>query len=180
MNNFLKENTISITGLRRHKLNWDRKVYKENESKMICFLVEYLENYINEGFENFLCGMASGSDFIFAKAVIILKDKYKHILLHAIVPFVDQDKYYSHEDKLEYNNLIKKCDSIRILNFEYSKNCYEIRNEFLIESSSVLLAITYDVNMHRSGTTQTINMAKRSNLKIVQLNPENFEITNII
>lgn len=180
MSSFNKENTIAVTGLRKYKLCWDTQQYNQNEQKMIDLLEQYLEKYINKGFVNFLSGMANGSDIIFAKAVINLKNKYPHILLHGIIPFLNQNKYYSNEDKKIYDDLIKKCDTIRIISVEYSANCYKIRNEFLVKNSSVLLAITYNIEMHRSGTTQTINMAIKNGVGVVKVDPQKFEITNIV
>lgn len=180
MNNFNKENTLAVTGLRRHKLDWDKKCYSENEEIMIALFMKTLERFISEDYTDFLCGMANGSDIIFAKSVIKLKDKYPDIRLHAVIPFVKQNKYYDNEDKIDYDDLMKKCDTIRIISINYSKDCYKNRNEFLIENSSVLLAVTYDINMIRSGTTQTINMARKQGLKIVQLDPHKFKVNNIM
>ena len=42
---------------------------------------------------------------------------------------------------------------------EYSKDCYSVRNKYMVDSSSLLIAF---VKNYRSGTGQTINYAKKT------------------
>ncbi len=171
-----KDKTLAITGLRRHKLCWDN--YNINEEKLINFLIDKLEVYIADGYMNFLCGMASGTDMIFAKAIVRLKGKYG-IMLQAIIPFKNHSFGLSYQEKKEYDFLLEHCDIVRILSNEYFDNVYKNRNKYLVENCSVLFAVTDDINKFRSGTTQTINMAKELNIEIFQINQKDFSFNKV-
>lgn len=167
--------SIAVTGLRKHKLRFVKNEYEKNEILIKNAIKNILIPYIHEGYTTFLTGMATGSDIMFAKAVIELKEDYS-IILESVIPFLEQASKLSTDDILEYNLILKKCDVVRIINNEYSKDVYDKRNEYLVKNASVLLAITDDVKTVRSGTTSTINKAIKEGLEIINLNPYSLEI----
>ncbi len=174
-----RNKTICVTGLRRHKLLWDSDKYAENSIILSDAIKKVVVPFIIEGYNNFLCGMASGSDLIFAKAILELKETYSDIMLQAIVPFINQDEKFSVADKIEYKQIIEKCDVIKIIDNEYTVTSYKKRNSYMIDNSSILIAITNNPKLHKSGTTQTINLAKKSCLDIIQINSDDFAVTTI-
>lgn len=183
VNNYLNMNrnnfTISVTGLRKHKLNFAKTEYVIKESEIINKLIELINPYIDIGYDTFLTGMATGSDTMFAKAIIEIKKKRDDLILNAVIPFVDQPKQFSLDERKEYNDILKKCEVIRIIDNEYKKDCYLKRNEYLVKNSSVLFAITDDINLARSGTTFTINRAIKEGIEVVVINPYTLELSYI-
>ncbi len=175
----MKNKTISVTGLRPKKLLWDKNEYLHNECKLIDTIIELIEPYILDGYNRFITGMAEGSDIIFAKSIISLKKKYDHIQLEAVIPFLNHDSRLSEEKKNEYKYIIDNCDVTRILSNTYNRNVYKERNKYLVDQCNLLIGITYNVELYRSGTTQTINMAKKQSIKIIIINPIDFNIVNL-
>lgn len=167
--------SVAVTGLRRHKLRFSKENYGKNEDKIKSSIKNILIPYINDGYNTFLTGMATGSDMMFAKAVIELKENYD-IILEAVIPFLEQSNRLSKPDTLEYHLVLKNCDVVRIINNEYSKDAYDKRNDYLVRNASVLLAITNNVKTVRSGTTSTINKATKEGLEIIVLDPYSLEI----
>lgn len=169
---FMREDKIvAITGLRKHKLAKDEKSYlivKENIKKA---LQEQLELAINNGYNTFYSGMATGSDTIFAEVVLELQQKYDDIRLEAIVPFPEQASTFSLDDKLIYDDLLSKSTMIRFMMPKYQKDIYLRRNDFLVENASLIIAVTDDPTKVRSGTTYTINRARENDVETIIINP---------
>ncbi len=166
-----KHNTVAITGLRKSKLRWNYNTYCKNEEKLINSLVSVIEPLILNDKTNFLCGMATGADTIFAKAVLILKEKYSDITLEAIIPFGNFNKDFTTIELEDYNYIIENSNVVRVLSEEFDREAYKARNEYLVKNSSIVIAVTDDINKVRSGTTQTINMARKDELDIIFVNP---------
>lgn len=164
-----KYEIVAVTGLRREKLYWAK--FNEQEELLINKLVIILEELVEKGATTFLTGMATGSDMIYAKAVLKLKNKYPHLILEAIIPFNGQDKYYNNYDKSLYKFILSKSDNIKVLSQRYSKDVYKVRNQYLVDNSTLIVAITDDIKKIKSGTTQTVNFAKKQSKNIIQLNP---------
>lgn len=178
-NEFSKEKTVCVTGLRRNKLNWTKNEYNKKSLLLKDIITENVNKLIDKGYTNFLCGMANGSDLIFAQSIIDIKENNKNIILQAIIPFVEQENMYNDIDKLIYEDVLSKCDIIRVIEKDYSKDVYKNRNKYMIDKSSVLIAITYDLSLAKSGTTQTVNFAKKSNVQIININPIDFNTSYI-
>ena len=181
-----KETTIAFTGNRtltspnvKHALALKMK---------ICDLLyatlerEYLEN----GYNTYLCGMALGFDTIAALVTTQLKRKYKDIRLIAVIPFVGQESKFSDHDKSVYKHLLAGADSVVVVSSdEYSNKepnnpsstqintpsnapthaAYHKRNDFLIANSSKIIA--YHNGKPRSGTASTIRKAMEQGITVV-------------
>ena len=68
---------------------------------------------------------------------------------------------FPEEDRLVYESVISRADSVLCTSARYSKDCYAVRNRYMVENSEKLIAF---VNNYRSGTGQTINYARRTGL----------------
>ncbi len=170
--------TISVTGLRKHKLKWSSSEYYIKEEAMIELLMDILRPKILNGYNSFLTGMATGVDMIFAKAVIRLKAEYNDLTLQAVLPFKDQENRYADCDKKVYKDILEQCDIVRIIENDYSDNSYKMRNQYLVNNSSILIAVTDNVKKIRSGTTQTINLAK-DKIEIIHINNIDFSVNTL-
>ena len=60
---------------------------------------------------------------------------------------------------------------------EYSKDCYYIRNRYLVNHADIVLAV-YDMQANkRSGTGYTVHYAQAQNKPIVAIDPDDFHIS---
>ncbi len=129
-------------------------------------LTRVVKTLINGGFNTFLIGMAVGFDTECFKILEELRNK-KQIKIIACIPCVSQDYKFSTEQKAEYKRMLNSADEKIYVSKEYTKTCMFKRNMFMVDNSSVLVAY---LNSDRGGTYQTVNYAKRKNVKVIIIN----------
>ena len=150
---FLKNRTCSFTGHRELGESFSKEKLKEK-----------IKEIIKKGYDVFLNGMAIGFDSECMEALFALKDEGENIKVCAVVPCVDQSKTFSAECKERYDYFLSRADYIVKEDRTYFKNCMLLRNNFLIDNSSLLLAY-YD-GRKKGGTYYTVNRAKKSGIDI--------------
>ncbi len=120
-------------------------------------------NLYEEGFDTFICGMQRGVDIWAGQAVMRAKQSYPDIKLICVSPYSNEIYSRRGEDREDYIALRDGCDRFISLGKEYYTGCYQRRNRFMVENSSLLFAAVAD--MH-SGTGQTISYAKKAGLRV--------------
>lgn len=120
------------------------------------------------GIRTFLCGMAVGFDLAAAEAVLVRRALQPDIRLVAVVPFEGQEKRFSEADRVRYGRILGLTDATIVLSQAYHRGCYAVRNDYLIDHASVLIA-WYDGSA--GGTHYTVQRALRRHLEIVNLHP---------
>lgn len=120
---------------------------------------EQLQAAIREGYTHFLCGMASGADLLFAKAVAAQKQQHP-ITLEAAIPYPGR---LNTPDAL-FRELIACCDRVTTHSQAYHPGCYHLRNRRMVESSSRLIAV-YNGEA-TGGTASTLRYARKQGLEI--------------
>lgn len=150
---FTKTITCAVSGHRVVSGDFDNEKLK-NE----------LAQIVESGYEIFLTGMAKGFDTLCFKALVSLKKDYPQIKICAVIPCADQSKYYSLKEKAEYNQLLNCADFIAREERSYFKGCMLLRNNFLIENSSLLYA--YFNGEKKGGTYYTVKKAKENYLEV--------------
>lgn len=164
-----KQKTCCFTGHRPQKLPWG---FNENHPKCLEMkqnLSTEIENAIKSGYEVFWCGMALGFDMICAETVLNLKKKHPHIKLFGAVPCKNQDAFWKKDQKLRYQNLLSQLDGVRCVYNEYKGvECMHERNHFMIDSSSLVIAL---FDGKPGGTAQTVNYAKSQGKEVIELRP---------
>lgn len=127
-------------------------------------LHQRVEEYIQKGCREFLCGGAIGADMFFALSVLKHREIYKYIKLILYLPCKEQDKLWNEEQKKQYKEILEKADKIIYVSEEYTESCMLLRNLKLIENSTHLLSI-FD-GEPKGGTYYTIQKAlKAENIK---------------
>jgi len=161
-------NTCCFTGHRPNKLPWG---LNEEDERCIA-LKEKIFSVVSalyfSGIRHFICGMALGCDTYFAEAVIKLRLEHDDVTLEAALPCDGQADRWKEAQRKRYYHLVAECDYETLLQTEYTDDCMQKRNQYMIDSSSVLLAV-YDGSW--GGTMQTVNMAKKNGLEIIRLYP---------
>ena len=127
-------------------------------------LEETIVDIIKKGYDTFLVGMAIGFD---NKCFNILKNlKRENIKIIACIPCKNQDKFFKNEDKERYQEYLKKVDKIVCFGDEYVNGCMQIRNRYMVDNSSVLIAY---LKYFKGGALYTVNYAKKQGLEIINL-----------
>ncbi len=163
-----KENSCCFTGHRSSKLPW-----KGNDGDIRCValknrLYDIAEALYRAGITHYICGMATGCDMYFCEAVLKLRSEHPEITLEAAIPCEDQTKLWDLRQRKLYNHYLHQCDFQTVIQREYTDGCMQKRNFYMVDNSSVLVAVfdgTY------GGTMQTIAYAVKKGLEIIEIRP---------
>lgn len=124
---------------------------------------EALLNTISElyaqGYRTFMSGMAVGFDLAAAEAVITLRRGLTALRLVAVVPFDGQQQRFCAKDKLRFEAVLRQADEVVVLSSVYHSGVYRVRNDYLVDHASVVVAC-YDGSP--GGTRYTLQRAERS------------------
>lgn len=127
---------------------------------------------IDEGYRNFITGMALGVDTWAAEIVLEIKNLYEpwgdNINLYAAIPHLNQEAKWHEWQKEKYNEILELCEKIFIISENFTPYCMHKRNQFMIDKADILIAV-YDGKP--GGTANTIVMANRKNIPITIINP---------
>lgn len=145
-----------------------RKIRAEHLDHVRTCLASAIVRLYEYGCRDFYCGMAMGFDLLAAETVIGLKSVCPQIRLVAAIPFPGQERSYSDADKTRYRNALSFSDERVVLSDRYGRNAYRIRNTFMIEHASHVIAY-YDTSVRYSGTGQTMRMAEKKGCHITNL-----------
>ena len=164
-----KSITCCFTGHRPDSLPWG---YDEDDQRCLDMKVKLKEEIvkaINDGYTNFISGMALGFDMICAETVLELKKEYPHIKLYGAIPCKDQDFLWKPLAKERYKKLCSQLDGERcIFNKYVGGGCMIERNEFMVNHSSLIIAL---FNGTGSGTKKTLNYGKKRGVKTIIITP---------
>lgn len=143
------------------------------------------------GFRTFLCGMAVGFDLAAAEAVLSCRDAagdrsgrmpaaaetvfpaaaptdapMPDLRLVAVVPFQGQESRFSTADRAIFHRVLAAADRVIVLAPAYRPGCYAVRNNYLIDHASLLVA-WYDGSP--GGTHYTVRRALARRLEFINL-----------
>lgn len=172
----MNQNICAFTGHRPKSFPW-----KYDETAHDCVLLkEALAAQImilaDQGVTDFLSGMALGVDLWSAQIVLDLQKKYPTVGLHCILPCEGQETKWAASAKKQYHDILEQAKEVIYVSREYTSNSMLIRNRYLVEHSSVLLAV-YN-GARRSGTGATVNYARKLGRKIIVLDPLTRSVTH--
>ena len=164
-----KEFTCCFTGHRPVKLPWGLRETDPRCLELKTQIASALTGIYESGYRRFICGMAIGCDMYFAEAVLALKQLHPDVILEAAIPCDNQSDKWNRSQKEHYAELLEQCDLITHVSHMYSPGCMMKRNQYMIDSSSLLLAC---FNGHSSGTMNTILYAERQGVQTIILEIE--------
>ena len=141
-----KEHTCCVTGHR--DIPADKIQYVQMQ------LRQELLQAIQSGYTHFISGFAAGVDLIFARIVADLKNEFP-ITLEAAIPY--PGRMNTPNEVLQC--LLKECDIVKVHTGQYSKNCYMVRNRYMVDCSDLVIAV-HD-GRKSGGTAATIRYAHR-------------------
>lgn len=146
---------------------------EENVSELKRFndiLCHILEKYITENdVDTFYAGGATGFDNYAADCVLKLKDNYPQIQLVEVLPFDrnNMSKNWSIKDRDLLLRLCKYANEVvEDPDSGYYKGCYRIRDQYMVDHADYCVAWYDQINRKRSGTGQTVRMAKKKKIPV--------------
>ena len=110
--------------------------------------------------------MARGADFYFCDAVLELRERRSGVTLEAVIPCEEQAARWSERERERWFSLVERCDGETMLQHHYDKGCMLRRNRYLVDHSSMLIAV-YDGML--GGTMYTLSYAMKRGLETVIL-----------
>lgn len=127
------------------------------------------------GYTRFITGGALGFDTLAAMCVLKMAETDPEIRLILAVPCLNQtEKWSGMPDSLNHLRLYKEImgradEVIYVSEHTYFDGCMKLRNQYMIDRSSVCIAYW---NGSRGGTSQTVRMAQKAGLTILNVYDE--------
>lgn len=122
----------------------------------------------DRGFRTFLSGMAVGFDLAAAEAVLAFRAEHPDVRLVAVIPFSGQEGRFSLADRNRFRAVAAASDEVVILSEQFHHGCYAVRNRFLADHASLLIA-WYDGSP--GGTQYTLRRAFSRTCEVWNLHP---------
>ena len=140
-----------FTGHRTEKL-------QQTEKEICKGLEQEIRKAIDSGIYVFITGMARGVDIWAAEIVLRLRNEGQNVKLICAGPYEGFERGWSHDWQQRYNAVLRSADLVRYICPGYSRACFQIRNEWMVDHSALVIAV---FNGQPSGTKNTIDYAKR-------------------
>ncbi|OPZ19974.1 MAG: hypothetical protein BWZ04_02150 [Firmicutes bacterium ADurb.BinA205] len=144
----------------------------EDKEKLSARLYALLERLVTEKkVTDFYTGGAVGWDALAALTVLKLRESYPEVKLHLVLPcpFEEQSAKWKEAQKTEYLHILGLADSVEQVSDRYYNGCMKARNARLVELASDYCICYWNPNNFRSGTGQTVRMAQKKGIEVINL-----------
>ena len=141
----MTEKTCCVTG--------HREIPEDKKEYVIAELEKEIRAAVADGYTRFISGFAEGTDLIFTALVIELKAQGHPLVLETALPYRGR----LNSDDQDFQKMLSLCDRIKVLSEKSSRSCYHLRNRYMVDQSSRVIAV-YD-GRDDGGTAYTINYA---------------------
>ena len=115
--------------------------------------------------------MAIGFDLEAAKVALELRGALTELRIVAVIPFEGMQLHFSAQQRAQFDKVVEVADEIITLSQHYSSNVYAMRNNFLVDNSSAVIAY---FTGEKGGTAYTVRRAVKSLAYIINIynNPQ--------
>lgn len=117
----------------------------------------------SQGYRTFLCGMAMGFDLAAAEVAISLRKELAGLTFVAVIPFEGMQRRFPTPQREIFDNILENADKVVTLAPHYSIELYALRNNYLVDNSSAVIAY-FDGS--KGGTAYTVKRAVKCLLRI--------------
>ena len=155
--------TVCFTGHRPSDLGTTPAIAKSALRKAIT-------EAIKRGATTFIAGGAIGVDTYASQLVLEAKASNPSIKLYIAVPFRGFTKYWSNAQRVEYADIIRKCDGFKVICDKPSKHAYHVRNSFMVDRADLVIA--YWSGKRSGGTYATVQYAQQTHTPVVNCYPK--------
>ena len=123
-------------------------------------LKKAIETVIKAGVTTFYNGLACGFDLEACEMIFTLKKKYPQIRLIGCVPCLNQDAYYTLDDKKRYEMICNRLDEkVEVSSTYYYNGCMQKRNRYMCDRADVMIAYC---NKDTGGTAFTVKYFQKT------------------
>ena len=155
----MRKHRCCFTGHRPDKMEFGEKEIKP-------LLEKAIDEAISKGFVTFITGMAMGTDIWAAEIVLDRRKKNNDLHLICALPHPGFESRRSFVEKMRFSKIIKNADLVKEINDHYFTGCYQVRNEWMVDRSNLVIAV---FNGQKSGTKNTVDYAKKKNVQVVNV-----------
>lgn len=166
--------TINITGHRPNKLfgyieNSDKK-YDALKHAMKVAVKHIIDAHCEKESVTVISGMALGVDQVFVEAMRDARAWYRkqgmNFSILAAVPCEEQPNPWPESSRKAWKKLLGECDGVEVLQKEFTPDCMEKRNKFMVDKAQATIAVW---NGTKGGTKNCVDdaMAKGNEIYII-------------
>ena len=144
----------------------------EDKETLSARLYALLERLVTEKkVTDFHTGGAVGWDALAALTVLKLRESYPEVKLHLVLPcpFEEQSAKWNEAQKAEYQHILGLADNVEQVSDRYYNGCMKVRNARLVEFATDYCICYWNPKDFRSGTGQTVRMAQRKGIEVINL-----------
>ena len=138
-------------------------------------LAEQIKALTDKGMTDFLSGMAQGVDLWCAQIVLDLRKENPALKLHCVLPCEGQADGWSASAQERYHSILAQANEVIYVGQEHCRDCMLKRNRYLVDHSTILLAV-YN-GSRRSGTGATVRYAQKKKRELIIVSPISRQIT---
>lgn len=160
------EKAACFSGYRAEKFSFDFSPTNPDYMLFEAKLRQVILNTISQGISVFYCGMCYGFDILAGELILEQKALNKDVRLIAVVPFEEQAKNFSAMWRKRYYNLLKASDEVITLQPLYKSGCYERRNQYMANRSSLLICYYDGV---KGGTKNMMKYSNDNGLEVINI-----------
>ena len=146
----LRQHRCCFTGHRPEKLD-------KPEAEVIEGLKKEIRIAIADGFQTFISGMARGVDLWAVEIVLDLRANGAAIRLIRASPYRGFEVRWSQDWQERYRRVMEQANLVRFICPSYSWDCFQRRNEWMIDHSARVIAV---YNGGPGGTRNTVEYAR--------------------
>jgi uncharacterized phage-like protein YoqJ len=151
-----RQHRCCFTGHRPEKLTGSERTIKAALKKEIKLAIQ-------AGYNVYLTGMARGTDLWAAEIILDLRRKNKDIKLICAIPYEGFEQRWSEHWRQLYQYVRNEADLVRVIGHGYSAGIFQVRNEWMVNHSSRVIAI---YNGSLGGTKNTIDYAMKQGISV--------------
>ena len=137
------------------------------ETEVVESLKKEIRTAIADGFQTFISGMARGVDLWAAEIVLALRDEGAAVRLICASPYKGFESRWSRGWQQRYRQVMEQADLVRFICPGYSRDCFQRRNEWMVDRSARVIAA---YNGEPGGTRNTVEYARRVGVFVSFLN----------
>lgn len=137
-----------------------------NEQLLRQWLEYEIRKAIGAGYRVFITGMASGFDLLAGEIVLQLRDSGLPLKLVAAVPYPGFENRHLPKWQQMYQRILASADYVKYVSEHYSGYCFQKRNIWMVDRSSLVLAA---YNGTAGGTRNTIVYANKCGVPVVNV-----------
>lgn len=153
----LRKHRCCFTGHRPEKLSIP-------ENRLAELLEAEIRKAIDRGFTTYITGMAKGTDLIAGETVLRLREQDARLKLICALPHPGFGLHWGGGWTERFQRVLSEADLTRCVCSRFSYASYQIRNEWMVNHSSLVIGV---FNGQCGGTKNTLDYAQRKGVPYI-------------